>query len=163
VTLIGPTASPLHTPSEYLNPRTAEGLLPWSYARERLELARNFWLATTRPDGRPHVTPLWGAWIDDMLYFDGSPETRWGRNISRNPAASINLSNGDRVVIVEGGIENLTTDEELAARLIAAWASKYGQYPPEPATRGIFRLRPTTARGWTHGSLIDGTRWTFAR
>lgn len=161
MTLIEPTSSPLHTPAEYLNPRTTAGLLPWSYARERLEHARNYWLATTRPDGRPHVTPLWGAWVDDMLFFDGSPQTRWGRNIATNPAASINLSNGDKVVIVEGTIEALTTDEDLAARLIAAWETKYGQYPPEPGTRGIYRLRPTVARGWTHGSLTDGTRWTF--
>ena len=158
-----PVASPLHTPAEYLNPRTADGLLPWSYARERLESARNYWLTTVRPNGRPHVTPLWGAWVGNALYFDGSPETRWGRNIATNPAASINLSNPDRAIIVEGTIEFVTTDDALAALLIAAWETKYGQYPPEPATRGIYLLSPTVARGWTHGDLRDGTRWTFTQ
>lgn len=38
-----------------------ENLIPWSRVVERLEREWNFWLSTTRPDGRPHVTPLWGV------------------------------------------------------------------------------------------------------
>src|SRR5207249_5591723 len=32
----------------------------WSDAVARLESARNYWVATTRPDCRPHTMPVWG-------------------------------------------------------------------------------------------------------
>jgi hypothetical protein len=51
-------------------------VLPWSFARERLERAHNFWLCTASPAGRPHAAPIWGAWVDDRFYFEGSPATR---------------------------------------------------------------------------------------
>ena len=31
---------------------------PWAAGLEQLRAADTFWLATVRPDGRPHVTPL---------------------------------------------------------------------------------------------------------
>lgn len=159
----GPLAGPPHAPASYPFPKDTAGLLPWAHAAERLEQARNYWLATTRPDGRPHVTPLWGVWVDGPLYFDGLPATRWGRNLATNPAAAIHLESGDDVVIVEGAVEDLTTDADLAARVVAAWAAKYGRLLSEPATSGIYRLRPRTARAWSTSALTDGTRWRFDR
>jgi len=41
--------------------------LPWSWAVERLESARNYWICTTRPDGRPHAAPVWGLWLEASL------------------------------------------------------------------------------------------------
>ena len=156
-----PQASPPDAPAIYGFPKDATGLLPWSHAESRLEQARNYWLATTRPDGRPHVTPLWGVWVDGALYFDGLPTTRWGRNLATNPAATAHLESGEAVVIIEGVVEDLTTTPELAARIVVAWNAKYGRLAPEPDTRGIFRLRPRTARAWSTSSLSDGTRWRF--
>ena len=77
-----PTASPLSAPAGYAFPRDAEGLLAWPHAERLLEGAHYYWLATTRPDGRPHVTPLWGVWLDGAFYFDGHPRTRWARNLA---------------------------------------------------------------------------------
>ena len=31
------------------------GLLPWAEAERRLTASRDYWCATVRPDGRPHV------------------------------------------------------------------------------------------------------------
>ena len=44
-------------------------LLPWSYVSERMEQSRSYWIATTRADGRPHVMPVWGVWLDEVFYF----------------------------------------------------------------------------------------------
>ena len=44
-----------------------EGMLSWGWAVERLVAARNYWVSTTRPDGRPHAMPVWGVWLDDAL------------------------------------------------------------------------------------------------
>ena len=156
------TASPLSAPEGYEFPTGAEGLLAWSHAEQLLEQAHSYWLATTYPDGRPHVTPLWGAWIDGALYFDGHPHTRWARNIAANPNVCVHLESGNDVVILEGLADDVITDEALGQRIIAAWMAKYGKLPPDPAGSGMFRMRPHVGRGWSHESLKDGARWQFA-
>ncbi len=156
-----PHASPAQAPPQYRFPKSSEGLLPWRHTVERLERARNYWLATTRPDGRPHVTPVWGVWVDEALYFDGLPTTRWARNMAENPAIAVHLESGDDVVILEGVVEDMVADADLGARIVEAWDAKYGRLLPKPATDGIFRLRPSTARAWSSSSLEDGTRWRF--
>lgn len=156
-----PKASRPKAPASYAFSRNLKPLLSWSHARERLEQARNYWLATTRPDSRPHVTPVWGVWVDGALYFDGHPATRWAHNLAANPALSVHLESGDDVVILEGVAEDLVTEAELGARIVAAWNAKYGRLLPDPAGGGILRLRPRTARAWSTSSLEDGTRWQF--
>lgn len=157
-----PEADPVEAPAVYPFPDSPERLLPWSQAAEQLAEARNYWLATARPDGRPHVAPLWGAWVDDAFYFQGAPTSRWARNLSANPSASLHLESGVNVVIVDGVVDHrLVTETDLAARLIDAWRVKYGRMEPAPATEGLFRLQPRVARGWSEG-LQTAARWTFA-
>ena len=42
--------------------------IPWDRAREWFEadagISPTHWLATVRPDGRPHVMPVWTVWVD---------------------------------------------------------------------------------------------------
>lgn len=156
-----PVTTPLSAPAGYGFPKDAAELLDWAHAEQRLEQARDYWLATTCPDGHPHVTPLWGVWVDGALYFDGHPRARWARNIAANPAVCVHLESGDDVVILDGLAEDITTDETLGARIIAAWMAKYGELPPDPAGSGLFRMRPRVGRGWSHESLKDGARWQF--
>lgn len=156
-----PTVSRPQAPPTYAFGKNSAPLLPWSHVVERLERARYYWLATTRPDGRPHVTPVWGVWVDEALYFDGLPTAHWARNLANNPSLSVHLDNGDDVVILEGVVEDLNTDTNLGSRIVEAWTAKYGRLHPDPAGRGIFRLRPRTARAWSSESLEDGTRWSF--
>jgi hypothetical protein len=154
-------------PSGYGVPESEDGMVPWSWAVEQLRQARNYWFSTTRPDGRPHAMPAWAVWVDDALYFDGSPETRRGRNLARNPAISVHLESGDQVVILEGeALEAGKPDEGLAQRLVAAFEAKYGashDYHPAPTTwdrGGLWVLRPTVAFGWTEFPKAL-TRWRF--
>src|SRR5438128_1800126 len=57
---------------------------PWAVAREHLEKAQIYWLATVRPDGRPHVTPLLAVWLDGALYFCTGPGERKAKNLVGN-------------------------------------------------------------------------------
>jgi hypothetical protein len=154
-----PRQTAVQAPPNYSFPD--DGPLPWSFAESRLIAARNYWLSTSRPDGRPHVTPVWGVWVDGAVYFDGPPVTRWSRNLHTNPAISMHLESAEEVVILEGQAEDLTTDAETGARIVDAWTSKYGRLMPDPAGDGILRLRPRVARGWSTSALTDGTRWEF--
>ena len=156
-----PVARPERGPKEYAFPTTDEHLLAWEDAESRLTEARHYWLATTNPDGRPHVRPVWGVWVDGCFYFDGHPHTRWARNLARDPRSSIHLDGGVNVLIVEGVGEDVErTDHELGGRIATSWESKYGRLVPDPAAHGIFRLTPHSARGWSE-DLKDGTVWIF--
>ena len=74
----------------------------WATVVAKLTESPNYWLATSRPDGRPHVVPRWGVWLDGRFWYDGSPETVHVRNLEVNPSCTINLESGSDVVIVEG-------------------------------------------------------------
>jgi hypothetical protein len=63
--LATPTAAP---PVLYGAPAPPGELLAWSCAEQRLVAARNYWIATTRPDGRPHCRPVWGVWLPDGFW-----------------------------------------------------------------------------------------------
>src|SRR5437899_718923 len=66
---------------------SSEGATPtaWAEARRQVEEARIYWLATVRPDGRPHVAPLFAVWLDGGLYFATGPDERKAKNLARNP------------------------------------------------------------------------------
>jgi hypothetical protein len=154
-----PRAGRPRFPAGYQAPKDDDGLLPWAYARERLEQAQNYWVATATADGRPHAAPVWAAWVDGRLYFEGSPETRWGRNLVANPRASVHLESGSEVVIVEGVVEDVDdVGKELAERVADAFAAKYNGYRGQGL--GYFILVPRTVIGWSQFPA-DATRWSF--
>jgi hypothetical protein len=65
---VEPAPSRLHMPG-YDLPEGADGLMPWSWAEQRLEGSHNYWLATVRQDGRPHLMIVWGLWHGARFYF----------------------------------------------------------------------------------------------
>ena len=116
-----------HVPG-YGIPKTLDGTLPWSWARERLDAAIVYWLATTGADGAPHIIPIWGAWVGDRWYVEGGP-TRWQRNLRENPQMAIHIEIGEEVVIVEGpATELVAPGPPLRDEILAGYAKyKAGQ------------------------------------
>ena len=162
-----PMADRPQLPKGYGVPEDAEGLLPWRWAVERLEAARNYWFSTTRPDGRPHAMPAWAVWLDGALYFEGSPLTRRARNLAGNPALTVHLESGDEVVILEGEAQEASPPARpLAERLAAAFTAKYAathDYRPGPEQwdkGGLWVLRPRVAFAWSEFPTTM-TRWRF--
>ena len=153
-------------PDGYGVPDTDEGMLSWEWADERLSKAQNYWFSTTRPDGRPHAIPQWGVWLDGVLYFDGSPETRKQRNLAQNPAIVVHLESGSEVVILEGtAVPAGRPEREFALRLAEAFAEKYGEggYRPSPDqwdNGGLYVVRPQKALAWD-AFPTSVTRWRF--
>jgi nitroimidazol reductase NimA-like FMN-containing flavoprotein (pyridoxamine 5'-phosphate oxidase superfamily) len=155
-----------YTP-QYGIPDTLDGTLPWSWAVERLSAALIYWMATTRPDGSPHLRPTWAGWADGALWFEGGLETRWARNLARSPSCTMSVERDADVVMVEGHAEMLRDpDPAIAGRIVAA----YGKYVPshdyrvDPANwreGGLWRLRPLIAFGWGRAYPADATRWRF--
>ena len=65
-----PSASPLPLPPAYGKPTRP---MAWSDADDLLTDSRVYWIASVRPDGRPHIVPSDGIWLDDALYFGAAP------------------------------------------------------------------------------------------
>ncbi len=153
-----PRAEQLDLPPEYGSPSR---LLDWDVVRRRLEQAPHYWLATVRPDGRPHVVPLDGLWLDGRWYFGGSAHAVKHRNLLANAHATIHLDDAQSAVIVEGMCEWARPDAATARRLAQASKAKYGYGPPPEAyLDGVWRLRPVRILAWTD-LTGDATRFVF--
>jgi PPOX class probable F420-dependent enzyme len=140
------------------------GLLPWSWAQERLESSHNYWLATTRLDGRPHVMPLWGIWIDESFAFSTGRRSVKARNLRRNPWCVVTTEDASAPVVVEGEA-TLVADARTVRRLSGAYAAKYGAAPPDPTEGPMFVLTPTRAFGLIEREedfAGSATRWIFS-
>lgn len=75
-------------------PAPAGDLLPWSWAEQRLVNAQNYWIATTRPGGRPHCRPIWGVWLPDGFWF--STGSLAARNLPLNDEITVHLETAKR-------------------------------------------------------------------
>ncbi len=73
--------------------------------RQKLDLEKNIWIATVRPDGRPHLVPVWFAWYDGRLFLCIERTSVKGRNLAANPQLALALENGSQPVIIEGRAE----------------------------------------------------------
>jgi PPOX class probable F420-dependent enzyme len=145
-------------------PRDGSGgeRLPWSWAVEQLTAARNYWICTTRRDGRPHAMPVWGIWQEDAVWFSTDPTSAKGRNMARDPRIVVHLESGDDTVVLEGEVEH-PTDREALERFVEAYEQKYGhRIELGDENYGIFVLRPRVAQTWTEqGYPRNATRWVF--
>src|SRR5258707_1995562 len=84
--MLEPKASHPYWPDALEKPSDAtSGLKPWSWALERLEQSHNYWVATSRPDRRPHLIVILGLWWQDAFWVSTGPRTREAKN---NPSLS---------------------------------------------------------------------------
>ena len=140
-------------PKGYVDHPVSE--VPWEYVEQRLRDSVNYWLCSVRPDGRPHVIPRWGVYLDGKFYYDGSPETRHARNLEANPNISLHLESGSDVVIMDGTSQPAGKPApEFAVRLAEAYRAKYASegYSPEPTQwdeGGLFVFTPRQCLAWT--------------
>jgi len=143
--------------------------LDWGEVERRLVESTEYWLASTRPDSRPHVVPRWGVWLDNHFWYDGSPQTRHTLNVERNPACALHLESGRTVTIVEGRSQRSEPiGPDLGERLAAEYGRKYKGlgYAPTPdawsdeMAGGMRVMIPEKAIAWSEFPT-DMTRFTF--
>jgi Pyridoxamine 5'-phosphate oxidase len=153
-----PKPSAPSMPASYGVPTDASGATrnPWSSAVDKLQHARNYWLCTTRGDGRPHAAPVWAVWFEDALWFSTDPTSLKARNLARDARASVHLENGDEVVIVDGEAERAT----WPSAVVDEYESKYGyRIDTSNENYGLYILRPRSALTWDE--LKNAVRWAF--
>jgi pyridoxine/pyridoxamine 5'-phosphate oxidase len=140
-------------------PVDLEGALPWSWAAERLDASRNFWISTADAAGIPHAAPVWGVWLDGAFLFDTGDTSKKARNVATQPRIVVTTERADETVILQGVAERVADDATIEPYL-AAYEAKYGARPP--GTR--YLVRPSTAFGFIEEAKQFGrtaTRWNF--
>ncbi|MFD0688987.1 pyridoxamine 5'-phosphate oxidase family protein [Actinomadura fibrosa] len=148
-----------------LGPDEGSGLLSWSWAVERMRAARNFWLCTVRPDGRPHAMPVWGAWSGRELMFSSSVPSRKMVNLRANPQVVVTTEEAENPVVIEG-VAEVVTDLPTLQRFIDLVNEKYSTgYRVDfldPAVNATVAVRPQRAFGLRQGDFTGSpTRWKF--
>lgn len=144
-----------------LDANAGRGLLPWSWASERLSNSHNYWVATTRPDGSPHVMLVWGLWLDGTFYFGTGRHSRKARNLAANPRCVVCTERAEEAVILEGVAEEVT-DPSLRRQFVEVYEAKYNwdlsAYDKEP----VYAIRPHAAFALIEKEFIgSATRWLF--
>lgn len=155
-----------HMPGYGIRPADGgAGLLPWSWAEERLTRSHDYWVATTWPDGRPHVMPVWGVWHEAALWFTSSVRSRKARNLRRDPRCVVATEDAQEPVVVEGEAETVVEPEAVAAMLGVLNAKYDAGIEPDfldPAVNATFRLRPSWAFALDDKDFTGSpTRWRF--
>ncbi len=134
--------------------------LPWKWAVDNLAKAHNYYLATTRSDGRPHVMPIWGIWLDHAFYFSTGKKSRKSKNLSLNGYCVICPENAANAVILEGTAKRLRKGS-LREKVITTYKRKYHSDLAEYATDPIYEVRANVVFGISQNLGANPTRWRF--
>ena len=159
-----PKASRPHMPGYGMMFQQDWKALPWTWAAERLLTAHNYWVATTRKDGRPHVMPVWGVWLDSTFYFSTGRRSRKSGNLEANPGCVICPDGAGEAVILEGLAEELR-DSNVRRQVRDAYMKKYTSDLNSFSADPVYTVRPRVVFGLVESSdKIRGnpTRWNFS-
>lgn len=168
------------TPVTTFDPRYSSddaGPVAWPDAVEQLRAAQAYWVTTIRADGRPHITPVVGAWLDDTFYFSSGPEEQKSRNLAVNPRIAVMIGTNkwdEGLDVVLHGDAVVVRDVAELRRLAEAHTTKYGDpwraevdadgtfQMPGHGTPVVYALRPTQVLGFGKTGGFSQTRWDFA-
>lgn len=116
------------------------------------------WLSSTRPDGGPHLVPIWFLWDGESILVFSKPNAQKVRNLRADPRVMVAVGEPEAafdVELIEAVAEVLP--QPTKAILPSSFASKYRDH----ATRtGLsfdhfaatysqpIRIRPTRWLGW---------------
>jgi len=160
--------------------------IPWTRVRERLDEGltqapgtggpdrHTCWVATVRPDGRPHVVPVGVLWVDGRFYFNAGATTRKARNLARNPQCAITVATSPFDLVVEGEAVKVTEEAKLQ-RIAEVYASQgwqatvrdgalYAEYSAPsagPPPWDLYEVTPATVFALGTAEPYGATRWRF--
>jgi hypothetical protein len=150
--------------------------IPWSRALEQLEAGKGgtWWLATTQPDGRPHLTGIGALWVDGKVYIVSGATTRKSQNLSASPSCALSVSLPGLDLVIEGKAVKVT-DEPTLVRLAARYAAQgwparvengaftapYSAPSAGPPPWELYEIAPATAFGVAGAEPWGATRWRF--
>jgi len=138
-------------------------MLTWDWVESQMASARNYWLCSTCPDGKPHAAPVWGAWVAGQLFTATDRNSVKARNISRDSRAVAHLESGDETVIFEGALIETSPCEALQAKISQVYVDKYELDPSLDEEDAVqYRLKPHKVMAWLERDFpLTATCWLF--
>ncbi|MBW0103639.1 pyridoxamine 5'-phosphate oxidase family protein [Pseudonocardia sp. KRD291] len=164
-----PEPAPEHLSSPGGAPLTALG---WADVRTRVAEADDFLLATTDPDGRPHVVPVLGVWLEGAVCFATFRQSRKARNLVRNDGCAVTVPGRDVDLVLEG-TARLVRDAARLQTVADLFPAKYPWWRPfvrdgefhDPADAGlddprhVYALDPQRVFAFGKETGFSATRW----
>jgi len=150
-----------------LEPTGGTGLLPWQWAHDRLVASHDFWLASARLDGRPHLMPVWGVWDGASLWFSSAIASRKATNLRARARCSVATDDAFEPVVLEGDARVVSDRDQLQRALDLEndkYGTAYGAEMIDTEHNQWFELRPLWAFALDENDFTGSpTRWTFAQ
>jgi PPOX class probable F420-dependent enzyme len=140
---------------------------PTPALEERLATERVAWLTTVRPDGRPHVVPIWFSWDGQAFLVYSKPHARKVENLRERPDVMLALGDADAdfdVILVEGRAELIDRPAEPPpgehfAKYAAAMAAIDLDRDEYTRTYSlVIRVTPTRFLPWSGRTHLDERR-----
>jgi hypothetical protein len=157
-------------------PKGSQGLLPWSWAEQRLKKSHNYWITTVKTGDStdevslhgisPHTMVVWGLWQDGRFLFSTGGTSRKARNLAQNKNCIVCTELANEAVIVEGVAE--IADVAARRKFLPSYERKYKfdmkgmQDDILSMKEPVFAVRPRVVFGlWEKHFVGKSTRWIF--
>ena len=150
-------------PNYGVMPDAVDAMLSWDWVDRQMREARNYWVCSVRPDGRPHSVPVWGAWVDGSLYFGTDRQAVKALNIARDNRVVVHLGSGDETVIFEGAAIEAQVSASMLKKISERYVAKYALDPELEETDDLLlRLLPEKVMAWLERDYpATATYWMF--
>jgi PPOX class probable F420-dependent enzyme len=126
-------------------------------------------VATTFPDGSPHVVPLWFVWRDEALYVSARRTSATWHNVERDPRVALTFHHGRRWnelagAVLHGRADPLSPAHPAVGGVMSSWYEKYRsllagegfrRFAEQVEDPGMLRVRPERLAHWDHGGLPE--------
>jgi general stress protein 26 len=123
---------------------------------DKLSAAEAVWFASVRPDGRPHLAPIWHVWLQSAAWVVTQEGTIRAQNVARNSAVCLSLPDPMNALILEGTAALVPGEQEEVRQ---AFLTKYNwDFATDPGYGHILCISPTKLMAW--GDHGEG-RWRF--
>jgi nitroimidazol reductase NimA-like FMN-containing flavoprotein (pyridoxamine 5'-phosphate oxidase superfamily) len=126
-------------------------------------------VATTRPDGSPHVVPLWFVWREEAVYASCRRDSITWRNAEHDARVALSFNAGGSWrdyagIVLLGRAEPLVPEHPALRGVMSQWFEKYRPYltgggfhayAEEVENPGILRVRPDRIASWDHAAVAE--------
>jgi nitroimidazol reductase NimA-like FMN-containing flavoprotein (pyridoxamine 5'-phosphate oxidase superfamily) len=132
--------------------------------------ASHFWLATVRPDGRPHVMGVGPVWDDGKFYLSTGAGTQKAKNLAHDPRCTVSIAAPGIDIVAEGEAKMIRDEARLEhiAPLFGDWGPEvrdgafwheYSAPSAGPPPWDVYEITPTTFYAVATAEPNGATRW----
>lgn len=117
------------------------------------------WYASVRPDGRPHIAPIWFVWVENAVWMMTTPKAVRAHNLATSDRASVAAPDTASPFILEGRSEQVVEPPEAVRQaFLAKYKWQIGIEEPEY----VFLIRFSPEKALTWQTSGEGShRWRY--